>query len=310
MRFDRDIFDAARKEFLSHLRYAKGHSAATCYSYHSDLGIWAAWLAEAGKDWQRVKAQDVEQFAAWQLREKGVGVHIVTRRLSALSTFYKWAAKHEIVTGDPVALADKPKRPHRIPVWLEKDEQQRLEATVKRTDDLPDNIFGQKREHVTAVRRRYELLFTLLLNSGLRISEALGLKVADVRIQDGAAKSVRVIGKGNRERIVPLPEAFGALFGFWLKDRPRGEFAFAQHPGGKPPTPQAARAYFRRLRQRANIAKPITPHKLRHTYATNLLNAGAELVDIQALLGHVNLATTQIYTHVDQDRMAAVVNKL
>ena len=129
-------------------------------------------------------------------------------------------------------------------------------------------------------------------------------------LRDGAAVAMRVIGKGNRERIVPLPEAFGALFGFWLKDRPRGEFVFAQHPGGKPPTPQAARAYFRRLRQRANIAKPITPHKLRHTYATNLLNAGAELVDIQALLGHVNLATTQIYTHVDQDRMAAVVNKL
>ena len=98
----------------------------------------------------------------------------MARHLSALLSFYKWAAKHEIVTGDPVALADKSKRPHRIPVWLEKDEQQRLEATVKRTDDLPDNIFGQKREHVTAVHR-YELLFTLLLNSGLRISEALGL---------------------------------------------------------------------------------------------------------------------------------------
>ena len=129
--FDRDIFDAARQEFLSHLRYARGHSPRTCYSYHSDLGIWAAWLVEAGKDWQRVKAQDVEQFAAWQLRDQGAGVHIVARRLSALSSFYKWAAKHEIVTGDPVALADKPKRPHRIPVWLEKDEQQRLEATVK-----------------------------------------------------------------------------------------------------------------------------------------------------------------------------------
>ncbi|MDS4030793.1 MAG: tyrosine-type recombinase/integrase, partial [Candidatus Contendobacter sp.] len=101
---------------------------------------------------------------------------------------------------------------------------------MKRTDDLPDNIFGQKREHVAPVRRGYKLLFTLLLNSGLRISEALGLKVQDVRLQDGAAKSVRVIGKGNRERIVPLPEDFGQVLGFWLKDRPRGEFAFAQHP--------------------------------------------------------------------------------
>lgn len=122
-----------------------------------------------------------------------------------------------------------------------------------------------RREHVAPVRRRYKLLFTLLLDSGLRISEALGLKVQDVRLQDGAAKSVRVIGKGNRERIVPPPEAFGQVLGFWLKDRPRGEFAFAQHPGGPPPTPQTARAYFRRLRQRAHIAKPITPHKLSYS---------------------------------------------
>ena len=84
----------------------------------------------------------MEQFAAWQLRDQGAGVHIVARRLSALSSFYKWGAKHEIVTGDPVALADKPNRPHRIPVWLEKDEQKRLEATVKTLDDLPDNILA------------------------------------------------------------------------------------------------------------------------------------------------------------------------
>ena len=84
----------------------------------------------------------------------------------------------------------------------------------------------------------------------------------------------------------------------------------AHHPGGKPPTPQAARAYFRRLRQRANLAKPITPHKLRHTDATNRLNAGAERVDIQALLGHESIATTQIDTHVGQERMEKVVARL
>jgi integrase/recombinase XerD len=101
-----------------------------------------------------------------------------------------------------------------------------------------------------------------------------------------------------------------SLFGFRLKDQPRGEYLFARAAGQPPVTSQAARAYLRRLKEKACIAKPLTPHKLWHTYATNLLNAGADLVDIQALLGHVNLATTQIYTHVDQDRMAAVVNKL
>ena len=109
---------------------------------------------------------------------------------------------------------------------------------------------------------------------------------------------------------MPLPDAFSAVFGFWLKDQPRGEFVFAKAPGQKPVSSQAARAYLRGMVQKAGIDKKISPHKLRHTYATNLLNAGAELVDIKALLGHESIATTQIYTNVGQDRMAAVVSKL
>jgi integrase/recombinase XerD len=244
------------------------------------------------------------------LRERQVSAHIVTRRLSCLSSFYKWALKHEIVEADPVYLADKPKRPLRIPVWLEKEEQQRLEATIKSRENIPINIFGDNKTQMTETRRRYELLFGLLLNSGLRISEALCLKTADVRILDGLAKSVRVIGKGDKERLVPLPASFGAVFGFWLKDRSRGEYVFARATGQKPVSAQAARAYLRGMLQKAGIDKKISPHKLRHTYATNLLNAGAELVDIKALLGHESIATTQIYTNVGQERMEQVVARL
>ena len=162
---------------------------------------------------------------------------------------------------------------------------------------------------MTETRRRYELLFGLLLNSGLRISEALALKASDVRILDGTAKSVRVIGKGNKERLVPLPGAFGAVFGFWLKDRNRTEPVFAK-ADGQAVSPQAARGYLRLMLKKAGIDKKISPHKLRHTYATNLLNAGAELVDIKALLGHESIATTQIYTNVGQERMEKVVGRL
>ena len=309
MSFDREIFDEARKEFLSHLLYAKGHRPRTCYGYNSDLGLWRDWLIEAGKDWQRAKPTDVEQFAAWQLRERKIGAHIVNRRLSALSSFYRWAMRHEIVESDPVYLADKPKRPLRIPVWLEREEQARLDATIKSRENIPINIFGDNKTKMTETRRRYEMLFGLLLNSGLRISEALGLKASDVRLVDGAAKSVRVIGKGDKERLVPLPGAFGAVFGFWLKDRNRGEAIFAK-ADGKPVSPQAARAYLRLMLKKAGIEKKISPHKLRHTYATNLLNAGAELVDIKALLGHESIATTQIYTNVGQERMERVVGRL
>ncbi|MFZ1643698.1 MAG: tyrosine-type recombinase/integrase [Candidatus Contendobacter sp.] len=107
-----------------------------------------------------------------------------------------------------------------------------------------------------------------------------------------------------------MPEAFGQVFGFWLKDQPRGEFVFAKAPGQKPVSSQAARAYLRGMFQKAGIDKKISPHKLRHTYATNLLNAGAELVDIKALLGHESIATTQVYTNVGQERMEKVVGRL
>ena len=123
-------------------------------------------------------------------------------------------------------------------------------------------------------------------------------------------KSVRVIGQGDQERRVPLPETFSQAFGFWLKDPPRGEFVFARALGQKPVSAQAARAYLRGMLQKAGIEKKISPHKLRHTYATNLLNAGAELVDIKALLGHESISTTQIYTNVGQERMEKVVARL
>ena len=131
-----------------------------------------------------------------------------------------------------------------------------------------------------------------------------------MRLRDGAAVAVRVIGKGDQERWVPLPEAFGQVFGFWLKDQPRGEFAFARAAGQKPVSSQAARAYLRGMLKKAGIEKKISPHPLRHTDATNLLNAGAERVDIQALLGHESISTTQIDTHVGQERMEQVVGRL
>ena len=114
---------------------------------------------------------------------------------------------------------------------------------------------------------------------------------------------------GNKERLVPLPGAFGAVFGFWLKDRHRTEAVFAK-ANGQPVSAQAARAYLRLMLNKASIEKKISLHKLRHTYATNLLNAGAELVDIKALLGHESIATTQIYTNVGQERMEKVVGRL
>ncbi len=218
--------------------------------------------------------------------------------------------KNGLVDRDPVYLADTPKRPLRLPVWLERDEQARLLAAAGSADALPRTVFGRAPAHRLAIRQRYAVLFELILSSGLRISEALALRVRDVTLAGVAAKKVRTIGKGDKERTVPLPAAFGAVLGAWVAERAKDEFVFAQRPGGPPPGPRAVRSYLKTLAAQAGIDKPITPHKARHTYATRLLESGADLVDIQKLLGHASLATTQIYTHVDDDRMARVVAKL
>ena len=214
---------------------------------------------------------------------------------------------HNKVTEDPIYQIEKPKRPRRMPVWLETEEQAALMKATRNYDDIPDNAFGRSREFSMAVRRRYELLFELIQKSGLRISEALGLKVRDVRVVDGVAKQVRVIGKGNKERQVPLPEAFGRVLALSLAGQAPDDYVFAKKPGGKPAGAHAARAYLKKLIDKAGIEKKVTPHKLRHTYATRLLEKDVQLVDIQALLGHESIATTQIYTHAGQERLSKLV---
>jgi len=299
-------FKKIQKEFLEFLKYTKGHADTTCYNYNSDLNIWIAWLTEEELDWRKCQPVDVEHFVSY-LSKKGTGAHGVARKISCLSTFYKWAKRREYVQDDPIYLIDKPKRPSRIPVWLEQEEQDTFIKSMRNYDDIPDTVFGRSRASSVKIRQRYELLFTLIQKTGLRISEALGLKVSDIRVVDGMAQSVRVIGKGNKERQVPLPEGFMRELALFMTDKSRDEYLFSKNPGGKPIGQHAARAYLKKLMDKAGIDKKVTPHKLRHTYATRLLEKDVQLIDIQALLGHESIATTQIYTHAGQERLSKLV---
>ena len=111
-------FLQSRADFLSHLRYGRGRSKGTCYAYNSDLGIWGRWLEAGGHDWRACTHVEVERFITWQMRERAVKPHIVARRSSCLSSFYKWALTTDLVTSDPVYLADKAKKPYRLRIWL------------------------------------------------------------------------------------------------------------------------------------------------------------------------------------------------
>jgi len=299
-------FKKFQKEFLEFLKYTKGHADTTCYNYNSDLNIWIKWLTQEKLDWRKCKPIQVEHFVSY-LSKKGVGAHAIGRRIACLSTFYKWAKRREYVEDDPIYLIDKPKRPSRMPVWLEKEEQDKFMRAVRNYDDIPETIFGRSKTSSVKIRQRYELLFELIQKSGLRISEALGVKVSDIRVVDNIAKSITVIGKGNKERQVPLPESFGQVLADAVGDKHNEEYLFAKKSGGKPVGQHAARAYLKKLTEKAGINKKITPHKLRHTYATRLLEKDVQLIDIQALLGHESISTTQIYTHAGQERLSRLV---
>lgn len=299
-------FEKTKKEFLEFLKYTKGHADTTCYNYNSDLNIWSDWLSEAGRDWRKCEPTDVEKFVSHLTRE-GVGPHAIARKISCLATFYKWAKRNDLVQEDTIYQIEKPKRPKRIPVWLEQEEQDAFMKAIRNYDDIPDNIYGRSKQSAIKIRRRYEILFELIQKSGLRISEALSLRVSDIRVTDGVARSVRVIGKGNKERLVPLPESFGRVLAMTIADKYRDEYLFAKKLGGKPIGQHAARAYLKKLIDKAGINKKVTQHKLRHTYATRLLEKDVQLIDIQALLGHESIATTQIYTHAGQERLSKLV---
>jgi len=157
--FDADLFAEIRKEFAAYLRFTKGYSKRTCYQYNSDLGIWSHWMQERSKDWQRAQPADVEQFIVWELQERGVGVHIVSRRISCLSTFYRWAKRNEIAVDVPTLLADKPKRHNGCRSGWAALKQKALEDILGQVDDLPDNIYGMPRNTSSRFAAAMTMLF-------------------------------------------------------------------------------------------------------------------------------------------------------
>jgi len=159
-------FEENRKAFLSFLKFTKGLAQTTCYNYNSDLGMWNRWLIDAKLDWRNCTPTDVEQFVA-QLSHDGVGAHTVARKISCLATFYKWGKRNNVVQEDPIYQIEKPKRPRRMPVWLEVEEQAELMRATRNYDDIPENVFGRSREFSIGVRQRYELLFELFQKSAL-----------------------------------------------------------------------------------------------------------------------------------------------
>ena len=288
--------DRLIEQFLDAAWAEKGLSANTLESYRYDLQGLAAALREHGRALDTAGREDLLRFLAVQVTS-GRSPRSLSRYLSGFRQFYRWLLREGRIAQDPSALIESPKLGRGLPKALS-------EAQVEALLDAPDTA--------TPIGLRDRTMLELMYATGLRVSELVTLEGVHVNLNQGV---VRVTGKGGKERLVPLGEESLDWLQRWLRDgRPEllrggecGEvFVTARRKGM---TRQAFWHAIRRHALAAGIERAVSPHMLRHSFATHLLNHGADLRVVQLLLGHSDLSTTQIYTHIAREGLKQVHSK-
>ena len=283
--------DALLDRYIDFLMVEKGLAAQTIEAYSRDLVRYISFLDESGR--AAVSEADTPLILKYliSMREDGLNARSRARHLVSIRGFYRFLAQEEILSSDPTRLIDLPKSGLKLPDVLTIDE-------VKRLLDAPD----PKKPSGCRDAAMLELLYA----AGLRVSELITLKLQDVNLTAGY---VRVFGKGAKERVVPIGQyaqekirryTNGARQAL-LKDRISATLFVAR--AGKPLSRQGFWKLIKRYGLRAGLRKMITPHTLRHSFASHLLEGGADLRAVQTMLGHADIATTQIYTHVARDHL-------
>jgi integrase/recombinase XerC len=276
------------KAFLEYLRLNRNASPHTARAYESDIGQFLRYLAGArGRAASLLTPGDVDAvvvsgFLA-DLHRRGNSRASAARKLASLRTFFRYLRREGLLQDDPAALVGTPKREKKLPAHLAEPEMTRLLETPD-----PETPFG----------RRDRAILELFYASGLRLSELTGLDLDDVNL---SARMVRVLGKGGKERIVPFHPRAAQAIRLWLADRADigdSPSLFVNYRGGRLSTRSVDRLVRKYVAQ-CSTRFGISPHALRHSFATHLLQRGADLRAIQELLGHARLSTTQRYTHVN-----------
>ena len=312
------------RAFIEHLRLNENASAHTVRAYESDLSQYLAFLAShLGRRVSELTPADLDHLNARAFlgdrNRQGNSKASAARKLSAIRAFGRYLRREGVLDGDPAALVGTPKREQRIPNHLAVDEMSKLLET-------PDTS--------SPLGRRDKAILELFYASGLRLSELVGLDLDDVNL---SARVVRVLGKGRKERIVPFNSTAADALRAWLRDRdvlphaastdpasrrsvsdkgrisrpgrrPAREPLFLNYQGGRLST-RSVDKLVRRYVSECSTRYGISPHALRHSFATHLLEAGADLRAIQELLGHARLSTTQRYTHVNAAQLIDTYRK-
>lgn len=287
------------ERFLRHLSEERGVSTHTCRAYRRDLESFLHFLAQdfLAVSLDEIRPADVDRFAirgflAWQGR-RGVGRRSQARSLSALRSLFRYACQEGTLDADPAASVRSPKQSQQLPRHLRPGEVETLLEAADGTSPL---------------ELRDRALLELLYASGLRVSELASLDWQDL---DLGARTLRVLGKGGKERMVPFGRPAAVALDRWHEaweearaEDLEGEPVFLNYRGRRLGVRSVGRIIDRYV-SKAAIASGVHPHTLRHTFATHLLEGGADLRSIQELLGHASLSTTQRYTHVEIDRLLA-----
>ena len=274
--------------FLEHLRVERAMSVHTLDAYRRDLDALAGWAQARGlDDLVRLDAAQLREFVAAEHR-RGLAPKSLQRRLSACRSYYAWLLKNGRIPASPGAGLRAPKAPRRLPQVLDVDEAVRL---VEVPTDVPLGL-------------RDRALLELFYSSGLRLSELCALRWRDL---DMAGGMVTVLGKGSKERKVPVGSHARNALTEWRQERPAGNEAFVFPGRGDGPISQrAVQIRIKQLAQRQGLFKHVHPHMLRHSFASHILESSGDLRGVQELLGHADIATTQIYTHLDFQHLAKV----
>jgi site-specific recombinase XerD len=290
---------------------ARDTSPHTQRAYATAVGAYLEWLARRGVDWRRPARADLRAYLA--VLGEDHARSSVAQRLAAIRAFHRWATRNDLSPGDPWGAIATPRLPRRLPRVLEVEQVGRLLAVVEADLDAPPGDDADRAELRTALALRDRALVETAYAAGLRISELASAELGALDLRRG---EIRVLGKGRKERIGLLGRPARAALSEYLEngrptlidrrsggDGPPVEI-FLNHLGG-PLGVRGLRYRLDRLCGRAGLPLGVSPHTLRHSFATHLLDGGADLRVVQELLGHENLATTQIYTHVSPGRLQA-----
>jgi len=279
-----------KNEFIQYISAEKRFSEHTIKSYLTDLNQFTTYIGvefEIHKDVNKINFQIIRSWIASML-EKEISPRSVSRKISTLKTYFKFLLRNKFLKESPMLKVVAPKSKKRLPVFVEEDQMESLLTKIT----FEDGFIGQ----------RNKLVIELFYVTGIRLSELINIKIEDIDFQN---QLIKVLGKRNKERLIPLSPSMIRLLKSFIEENQPNHFLFTNLDGNKLYTKLVYRVVNKYIGEISSVNKK-SPHILRHTFATHMLNNGADINAIKELLGHANLSSTQVYTHNTIEKLKTV----